>query len=407
MPADLADDVPMPTASRLWWAVPAVGLILLALVGMVVGGGPEKVDYGTSYDATGGGFRAAYLLLEELKYPVERSRRPASGGAVRWVLFPQKVSAKEGEALGDWVRRGGVLLLAANDAELAGHLGLTVTVTGAAPSRPKDGPPAPFRSPEPAPGESVPAAAPDVTRLLVGPAMVQGPPGGEAWSTVAGRPLVTVYQQGRGAVWLVNRPDVLANANLRGGDNAVLTVRLADAMLADRTDARLAFDEYHHGLRDRPDVFALLLRPPVLGVTLQALLLAAAVLWHSGVRFGPVRTAPPPARRSQEEYLDAMAELLARKGDRAEAFRTVRDDFVRQLEADLGLPAGSPPEQTAREADRRGLKPAELLPYLTAGGPPGGAGPAAFLAALHHLELLAHERANARRDRRPISRRPA
>src|SRR5687768_14431164 len=88
------DDLPAPPASRLWWAVPAVGLILLTLVAMIFGGGPEKVDFGTSYDASDRGFRAAYLLLEELQYPVERSRRP-SGGEVRWVLSPGEVPAKE------------------------------------------------------------------------------------------------------------------------------------------------------------------------------------------------------------------------------------------------------------------------------------------------------------------------
>jgi len=47
-PPDDANAEPPSPASRLWWAVPAVGLVLLALIGIVFGGGPEKVAYGTS-----------------------------------------------------------------------------------------------------------------------------------------------------------------------------------------------------------------------------------------------------------------------------------------------------------------------------------------------------------------------
>ncbi|MBN9521426.1 DUF4350 domain-containing protein [bacterium] len=381
---------PPDPASRLWWAVPAVGVLLLAVVGLLFGGGPEKVGYGTSYDASQGGFRAAYLLLDGLGYPVERSRRPPAGGDVRWLLFPDKLGAKEATALDDWVRRGGVVLLADDDPEVAAKLGITVSVTG-------------FRAPRPAPsavqmppafrrGEAFTAVAPDVGHVLAGDAEVSGPPGIDTWGTVGGRPLVTVYARGRGEVWLLHRPDVFANDHLRGEDNAVLACRLADAMLAARPGTRIAFDEYCHGLRDRPDVMALLFRPPVLGVTLQALALTALVLWHAGVRFGPVRPDPPPARRSKEEFLDALAGLLERNGDRADAFRTVRDDLRRRLEAELGLPAGTPPEAVAREAARRrGANADKLTRLLTAAAPPGGRGAAAFLTALHDLETAARE----------------
>ena len=78
------------------------------------------------------------------------------------------------------------------------------------------------------------------------------------------------------------------------------------------------------------------------------LLLTALVVWHSAARFGPLRSEPPPGRRSKEEFLDAMAELLSRKGDRAEAFRTVRDDFRRRLEEAFGL---SPSDRPGVVAD--------------------------------------------------------
>jgi hypothetical protein len=388
-PDALPGDPPPVPASRFWWAVPAVSLVLLTVVAMVFGEGPQRVDHGTSYDASAGGFRAVFLLLEELQFPVERSRRPAEG-EVRWVLFPTRTTEKDAAPLDAWVRNGGVVLLALDDPEFAEHLGLKVSVSGGWPREKEVGAWPRLSAVEK--GESTPAAAPDVASLLAGPVEVTGPPGGREWGRVGDGPLVTIYPRGRGAVWLLHRPDVLANVNLRGEDNAVVACRLAEAMLAERPGGRLAFDEYCHGLRDRPSAAELLFRPPVLAATLQALLLTALAVWHSAVRFGPMRPAPPPGRRSKEEFLDAMAELLARNGDRAEAFRTVRDDLLRRLQDDLGLPAGTPVARTVEEAaGRRGIRPEPLLRLLTADAPPGGASADAFLAALHDLETAAHE----------------
>jgi hypothetical protein len=377
-------DPPSNPASWLWWAVPAIAIVLLAVIAMLFGGGPEQVDHGTSYDASPGGSRAAYLVLEELGYPVERSRRPAAGDEIRWLLFPSKMGKKEAAFLDRWVQRGGTILLAVDEPTLAERLGLPIEVfgSGGEESFPR------FT----AKGESYPAAAPDVSRLLAGETVVFGPPGDDTWGEIDGDPLITIHEHGEGQIWLLHRPDVLANANLRGDDNAILACRLADAMLARSPGSRLAFDEYCHGLRDRPNAMELLFRPPVLGVTLQVLLVAVLVLWHYGVRFGPIRPAPPPPRRSKEEFLDAMAELLTRNGDRAEAFRTVRNDLLRRLESELGLPAGTPVEQTVSEAaGRRGIDPEPLLRLLTSDEPPGGRSPAAFLEALNQLDAAAHE----------------
>src|SRR5580692_10003085 len=70
-----AADAPIPIASPLWWVVPAAALVVLPLIGMFFGDAShESVTPGTSYDASDDGFRGVYLILEELGYPVERSR---------------------------------------------------------------------------------------------------------------------------------------------------------------------------------------------------------------------------------------------------------------------------------------------------------------------------------------------
>jgi hypothetical protein len=359
-----------------------------------VGGGPEKVAFGTSYDASNRGFRGIYLILEELGYPVERSRRP-TGGDVRWILFPKKTSTKEARAIDDWIQRGGCALLAINESELANQIGFTVTITGGATEKSPFEEENPFASMIPKhfeKGKPHEARAPSAAQVYASELYVKGPAGGQMWGQIEDRPLVTIYQRGRGELWLLNSPDVLTNANLREGDNSKLACRLAEAMLAERPRGRLAFDEYCHGLHDRPNVFELLFTPPVLAATLEMSFLTLLAVWHFGIRFGSLRPAPPPPRRSKEEFLDALAELLTRKGDRAEAFRTIRNEFVRRLEAHLSLPAGTPAEELVREAvRRRGVQTEPLLQLLTASAPPQGKSAAAFLNVLHQLEIAANE----------------
>jgi hypothetical protein len=139
-------------------------------------------------------------------------------------------------------------------------------------------------------------------------------------------------------------------------------------------------------------VTQLLLRPPTVWVTAEALLLLLLVLWRNAPRFGPLRAFALATRRSKEEYLDAVAVLLQRKGDHAEAYRSARDALKHELERDLGLPADSDPALVAEEAARyRGLSQQRLLRLLTSNRPPDGAGPQAFVNALKELEAIRDE----------------
>jgi hypothetical protein len=360
------DDV----SAKLWWAMPAALLLVLIGLAMVFGKGPERREHGSSYDASPRGFRAAYLLLEELGYPVVRARR-LGGRDVRWVLFPTK-SWGEAAALDDWIRNGGSLLLADDSGEFAERLGIALRV----------------QKQDEDPGEEA-ASGLGVTRLAGGGTRVQWPgQPGEVLVEARGESFVTVYRRGQGEIWLVNRPEFLTNHLLPRAENAVLLCRLASAALRDRR-SRLAFDEFFHGMRDRPGVTEVLFQPPTLWVTLHGLALLGLLLWHYVPRFGLPRPPPPPTRRSKEEFLNARASLLERKGDHAAAFAVAALELARELEHELGLPAGTPTEQLAQEATRcRAVDRARLVRILTREGVPPGAGAAAFLEALNELETI-------------------
>jgi hypothetical protein len=368
--------------SKLWWMVPAAAFLLLVTLAALVGGPAVPPEGRTSFDAGDDGFRATYLLLDQLDFPVSRSRRPA-GGPVRWVLFPDE-KAVDVAALDSWVRGGGLLLLADPSPALAGGLGVTVrtrTVSDVA-------------------GPLEVTGVDGVSAIAPGPAVVEPDrPGPTAWGRAGGAPVVSVVPRGRGEVWLVHRPELFSNQNLRKHDNAVLVCRLAEATLA-RRPGGIAFDEFAHGLRDRPGVVGLLFRPPMLWASLAGLLVTALALWRFVPRFGPEPTDAPPRRRSKEEYLDALAALLERKRAFADGFETARRDALRRIAAELGLPGSATPDQVVAEARQRRRMPAELDRLLHEPATSAGRDARSFVAHLNQLEAACDELRQPRRRAR-------
>jgi hypothetical protein len=368
---------------KLWWAVPAGAILLLLALAVLLGREPERLGHGTSYDASRRGFRAAYLLLEELGYPVRRTRR-AAVGEVRWVFFPRE-GLKEAKALDHWVREGGSLLFADASAGFAQQMGIPLAC----------------RRDEEVPAEE-PASGLTVRNIAGGATRVDWP-GKSGEALVSGRdgPVVTRFARGRGEIWLVHRPEVVTNRLVRKADNAVLVCRLAEAML-DRRNGTIDFDEYLHGMRDRPGVVELLFRPPVLWFSLHALAFLGIALWHFAPRFGPQVPVAGRSRRSREEFLQALASLLDGKGDYAAAFESVRSDFERDLSDELGLPSGTPTDKILIELGRR--RPLDREMYDRALGQlPPRPGPRVFIKALNDLETARDEFSNRRRHRQPFS----
>jgi Domain of unknown function (DUF4350) len=371
------DEKPQPDPiSRLWWSVPAAAFLLLMVLASLFGGENEPIGRGTSYDASNSGFRAAYLLLEELGYPVERSKRP-TGGAARLVLAPEE-SAKEAQELLGWVADGGVIVLGDDSKTFAGDMSVVLDV----------------KKLEPDPGEQPATGVAGVAHLAGGNVRVSWPGGeGRVWARIGDEPAITVYSHGLGEIWLLNAPGLFTNKHLREADNAILLCRLVDALLTNRTGV-IAFDEVVHGMRERPGVVELLLRPPATWMTLQCLLLMAVLLWHYMPRFGALRQVNQASRRSKAEFLDAMASLLDRKADYGEAYRTARQDLAREIERELGLPSAAPPQVIAREAARRRpVKEDVLCRLLATDSLPvaGAAGKSTFVKLMNELETARDE----------------
>ncbi|MBX7104120.1 MAG: hypothetical protein K1X57_08560 [Gemmataceae bacterium] len=325
-----------------------------------------SVERHTSYDASGAGYRAAYLILDEVGVPVARSRYLV-GGKVRWTLAPQKMKADDLAVLSRWVRDGGRLMLADGAGEIAGELGVPIERTTSDVA-------------------TLNTSLDDVKTIAPGPAVVEpANPGGTTWEFAGGDALVSIHAVGQGQVWLLHRPDALSNKNMKLADNAVLAARLAEAML-EGTSGPIYFDEYCHGLRDRPGVIELLFQPPMHWATWNLLAATVIYLWARGVRFGSMRPLPPPRRRSKDEFVDALGDLLERQGDSAAAYRTAQAEVLHQLAAQVGLPATAHPDTIVSAVRRRRAVSDEAALALTSAGPPGG-----LVTALKTLDTVSHD----------------
>jgi hypothetical protein len=311
-----------------------VAIVVLLLLILLVGKPPQPGRPGTTIDVSPQGVRAAYLLLEQTSVPVHASRRLAEG-RVRWLLFPG-VIGKNQPVLDRWLRDGGRLLLADDQESQVEAFGLPAHLDR------RDDHTVPIPTPED--GVLHLTSQGPIWRTTRQPA--------RTWPAGSEHPLVSIFRVGRGEIWLVHYPRFLLNNTLRDTDNAVLLVRLAEACSGPAHE-RIEFDEYVHGLADRPGVIELLLQPPVLWTTLAGVALLLLILWRYLPRFGEIEPPAGGRRRSKEEFLDAMAHLLERKRAYREAYRMAHEALVRDLELALQLPPETPAEQIAEIACSR------------------------------------------------------
>lgn len=172
-----------------------------------------------------------------------------------------------------------------------------------------------------------------------------------------GRVLGVSLGLGQGTVDVLGDVNALSNAYIHRADN----VLLAGLLVLRHGPTRVLFDEYHHGFgtaglsksaRSRRALSAAIL-----------LLLGSLFLWCLGSlwRMGRAQAFTERPRRSVAEYVHAVAWLYQRANQRGAALATLTAAVRRRWGLRLGIPPGSPPEQFALAARRRGLSAAEAL----------------------------------------------
>ncbi len=317
------------------------GLFLALIVFVVIGPRmrPPQADnpsLPTTRSSEDGGTQALYTWLGQIGYDARRLEYREfeldENDAALLIFNPiESIGVAEADAILGWVERGGTLIFANDESDLfAGNdlldqLNISInvytttdTITSAQTLQPVfDQPPtAELRV--------------DTGRIL----RVDS----SDYVTLVGTDdadLLVGIKHGRGYLFISSTTHPFTNAGLRHDANAALVLNLLRRVPA---GGRIQFDEYHLGFYTPPSPTATLLGSPLGWGAAYALLAIALYLALSGRRFGrPVPVREDLARRSSAEYVESMADLLQRAGQRGYVLKHFHTTLKRRLAAPAGI----------------------------------------------------------------------
>ncbi len=325
----------------LWWA----GGLLVPVIFAIALSSADEPDSGipSTYSPQSHGAKAAFVLLQQAGYNVERWERPPvelPGKAAQTVLvlahptdFP---SPEEKKALEQYLDRGGTVLATGPIASLFVPQAHTQPEVSLDPTwkeyRPQ------LVSPLTRGGavQMSPAAYWDHTSTRYS----------EHYAAEDGRPVIVSYKVGNGKViwWASSTP--LSNAGISSSGNLPL---LLNSLGDSRT--HVYWDEYFHGVRR--SVLSYATERPVLFGLLQSGLVALALLVTYSRRNGPIHPPDEPSRLSPLEFVQTLGGLYRRAHHTSTALEIPSTRFRMITTRQLGLALDVPAADLARAIYRR------------------------------------------------------
>lgn len=325
------------------------GLLIMILGGLAAlvspGGEGQVPGMASSFSTADGGAKAAYLLLEEMGWHVERwtespqelpgveldafsSLTPHAAEKTILILAQPAIAAAQEEKLDlrNFVRRGGRVLIAGGLPSLLLPKGSLKPASFSASMTEL------YASEIPSP---LTMGAPQIQMAASTrwPRLQSGQMGYYGDSNGA---VVASFVIGKGKVvwWADAGP--LTNSRISLASNLELFLNSVGA----RKDSRILWDEYYHGYR--AGLWSYLGRTPLPWSLIQVAVLMAAALATFGRRRGPLRGLERVSRLSPLEFVETLGDLYQQKGSASEALRIVYLRFRFLLLTRLGLPAGTP-----------------------------------------------------------------
>jgi hypothetical protein len=299
----------------------------------------------SSYDSGSGGARAAYLLLEQLRYPVRRweespLRLRATGSHAVLILAEPTDLPENAErtALLRFVRNGGRVLFCG---ERLGRF-----FAGANLSDPEPGQEwRQFSSDLPSPftrGAIRISMEPRTWWKQLGVSQL-GLYGGD-------QPVAVSWRMGKGELlwWAAATP--LTNAGLDKADNLALFLD-AVSTAGGEPQREIYWDEYFHG--QRRSLWSYIGGTPVTWGLLQFGIICAAILFTFSRRWGPVIAPRVESRLSPLEFVDTLGALYESAGASSVPAGVGYRHLRLALTHRLRLPVGIPDAELARAAGER------------------------------------------------------
>lgn len=298
----------------------------------------EESSVPSTYSAQNRGAKAAFLLLQEAGYNVERweqspAELPVDAAHTVLVLASpfRSPTRDEKNALQTYLGRGGKIL--ATGASASFYLPQAETEN------------------EPLPAPSWKEYQPQLlTPLTRGGAIEMSPAAywkGPSTASLAhyaheGRPIVVSYKIGKGEViwWGANTP--LTNAAIaKSGNMALLLNSLGKA-----GEVHLLWDEYFHGYRS--SLRGYMSEPPMKYGFWQCVLVFVAFVFTFSRRNGPVHPLPQQSRLSPLEFVHTLGKLYRRANAVHSALAIPYARFRTLATRQLGINPDVPVEDLAR-----------------------------------------------------------
>jgi hypothetical protein len=321
-------------------------LIVLVLVVLIAPTSGESPTGGipSSYSSASDGARAAYLLLKESGYSVERWASPPtelpkdSAGVVLILAEPVfPISDEERRALRSFLQNGGRVLAAGR---LAGH-GLPEGSAVSSESLETEWTTFRARMPSPITRHAPEIQLPQTTHWADKHASHLSLYGDDKQAVV----VTYAVADGRVVWWASAVP--LTNAGISASHNLELFLN----SVGPPEGARVLWDEYYHG--ERGSIWDYMAGTPVPWGLAQLGLVALALVFTFGRRSGPVRPAPVVSRLSPLEFVESLGGLYQRAKAAPAVLGVAGQRFRFLLTRRLGLPPAMSASELGRAARER------------------------------------------------------
>ncbi len=275
----------------------AAGVFLVsAVLALLLSPAESDAQFATSYSAASEGAKAAYLLLRESGYQVDRWSRPPAdltdaANTILIIADPVGVPAQaDKDALKKFLSDGGEVVLAGSLSGLFASENAPTPIpvslgwqkfTAQTPSRQ---------------ALNAPEIQLDTSASWTRPAPGIGLYGDDAQYAVM------QYPHGKGRLLWLASASVLSNAGLRQSNNLEFLLSTVGSK-----SRRVLWDEYFHG--HHSDAMATVAHPQVAWLLAQSGFIAVAVLLTFSRRSGPRRSPRAESRLSPLEYVRALGQL--------------------------------------------------------------------------------------------------
>ena len=331
----------MSAGDRKILIIAGVAFVVLVVIGFLLAPANQDTEIATTYSTASGGAKAAYLLLKESGYDVERWEKPTN------LLKPDRHTVlviadafaapdqKDKSVIEQFISGGGTVI--ATGIAGAAFLPEDHSETDAEPGHPRSV----FTALTPS---AITRAAPSITLAPVA-----------RWLRSSGIPLYgdhdrTVATQlplGEGkAIWLASATP-LTNSGLKEKNNLEFLL----AAIGDPRQTRVLFDEYVHGYGDQDSEERS--HPLLIALLLQSGLLAAVVLFTFSRRSGPLRPLAIESRLSPLEFVETLGGLYEQANAASIAVDVYYQRFHFWITRRLGLGKDASPEEINRAIRER------------------------------------------------------